>query len=78
MVSHRSLPDPHVVKLQTRVNDHLVQNGAAEKMIFSIPQWVVFTYLSRTLTLVSSRISRKGLPSLLGRLSSPEHRRVSE
>ncbi|KAK1922333.1 fumarylacetoacetate hydrolase [Papiliotrema laurentii] len=69
MVSHRSLPDPHVVKLQTRVNDHLVQNGAAEKMIFSIPH--VISYLSQGSTLPAGSVIITGTPPGIGVSQTP-------
>jgi 2-keto-4-pentenoate hydratase/2-oxohepta-3-ene-1,7-dioic acid hydratase in catechol pathway len=40
LVSTRSLPDPHVVSLQTHLNGELMQDGTAQKMIFLLAQYV--------------------------------------
>lgn len=40
LVSARSLPDPHVVSLQTRLNGKLMQDGTAQKMIFPLAKSV--------------------------------------
>lgn len=45
IVSTEKVPDPSVFRLETTLNDQLMQNGSADDMIFSIPE--IVSYLSQ-------------------------------
>ncbi|CAD6565543.1 MAG: hypothetical protein TREMPRED_001519 [Tremellales sp. Tagirdzhanova-0007] len=70
LVSSRSLPDPHVVSLQTRLNGKLMQDGTAKKMIFPLAK--VISYLSQGTLLKAGTVIITGTPPGIGNGRNPK------
>ncbi|ORY25050.1 fumarylacetoacetate hydrolase [Naematelia encephala] len=64
LVSTRSLPDPHIVKLTTDVNGKRKQTGSASLMIFPLKH--VISYLSQGSTLSPGTVIITGTPPGIG------------
>lgn len=64
LVPAEQIPDPHNLRLTTRVNGQIRQEGHTSDMIFSIPQLIAF--LSGSTTLLPGTIILTGTPSGTG------------
>lgn len=65
-----SVPNPHALRLQTRVNGVTMQNATTADMIFDIPTLV--SELSRGTTLLPGTLILTGTPSGVGMARSPQ------
>lgn len=64
LVTADDIPDPHALRLQTRVNGELRQDGTTADMVFRVPEIVAF--ISRFVTLEPGDIISTGTPSGVG------------
>lgn len=73
LVTRDEIPDPHALRLRTRVNGELRQDASTGEMIFSVPEIVAF--ISRVVTLEPGDLIATGTPSgvgnALGKLLAP-------
>lgn len=69
LVTADEIPDPQALKLQTYVNDQLMQDGTTADMMFSIP--TLISYLSRSFTLLAGDLILTGTPSGVGKGQKP-------
>jgi len=69
LVTADEVPDPHALRLTTRVNGVLKQDGNTKDMIFNIP--VTLEWLSKGLTLVPGDIISTGTPAGVGFARTP-------
>lgn len=69
IVTKDEIPDPHNLRLITKVNGDVMQDGHTSAMIFKIPFLVA--YLSQTFTLESGDIILTGTPSGVGKGMKP-------
>jgi 2-keto-4-pentenoate hydratase/2-oxohepta-3-ene-1,7-dioic acid hydratase in catechol pathway len=63
-VSADEVSDPHALRIQTRVNGELRQNGSCGDMLFKIPQLIEF--ITRGITLQPGDLIATGTPSGVG------------
>lgn len=64
LVSADEIPDPHTLRIRTRVNGELRQDGTTADMVFRVPEIVEF--VSRFLTLEPGDLIATGTPSGVG------------
>jgi len=69
LVSADEVPDPHDLRLVTKVNDEVMQDGHTGDMIFKIPFLVA--YLSQSFTLQVGDLILTGTPSGVGKARKP-------
>ncbi|KGO36421.1 Fumarylacetoacetase, C-terminal-like protein [Penicillium expansum] len=69
IVSTEQIPNPAVLNLKTRLNGKIMQSGAADDMIFSIPE--IVSYLSQGHTLLPGTVIITGTPCGIGISQSP-------
>jgi 2-keto-4-pentenoate hydratase/2-oxohepta-3-ene-1,7-dioic acid hydratase in catechol pathway len=69
IVTTADLPDPHLLRINCRVNGEIKQDSNTDKMIFNIPATVA--YLSRGMTLLPGDIISTGTPSGVGFARTP-------
>jgi 2-keto-4-pentenoate hydratase/2-oxohepta-3-ene-1,7-dioic acid hydratase in catechol pathway len=69
IVTTAELPDPHVLRVTSRVNGETKQDSNTDKMIFNIPTTIA--YLSRGMTLLPGDIISTGTPSGVGFARTP-------
>ncbi|ETS82373.1 hypothetical protein PFICI_04249 [Pestalotiopsis fici W106-1] len=69
LVSPRRVPDPSVLKLRTTLNGEVMQEGAADDMIFSIAE--IIAYLSQGTTLAPGTVIMTGTPHGIGVSKNP-------
>jgi 2-keto-4-pentenoate hydratase/2-oxohepta-3-ene-1,7-dioic acid hydratase in catechol pathway len=69
IVTADSLPDPHVLRITSRVNGQTKQDSSTDRMIFNIPTTIA--YLSRGMTLLPGDIISTGTPSGVGFARTP-------
>jgi 2-keto-4-pentenoate hydratase/2-oxohepta-3-ene-1,7-dioic acid hydratase in catechol pathway len=69
IVTAEELPDPHVLRITSRVNGDAKQDSNTDKMIFNIP--AIIAYLSRGMTLQPGDIIATGTPSGVGFARTP-------
>lgn len=69
LVTRDEIPDPQDLRLQTWVNDELVQDGSTHDMIFSVE--VLIEYISRYMTLEPGDIIATGTPAGVGAFRKP-------
>ena len=69
IVTPDELPDPHSLKIQCSVNNHLMQDSHTGLMMFMIPE--VISFLSRHFTLNPGDIILTGTPSGVGVFREP-------
>jgi 2-keto-4-pentenoate hydratase/2-oxohepta-3-ene-1,7-dioic acid hydratase in catechol pathway len=69
MVTRDEIPDPQELRLQTWVNDELLQNGNTHDMIFSVA--VLIEYISRYMTLEPGDVIATGTPAGVGAFHKP-------
>jgi 2-keto-4-pentenoate hydratase/2-oxohepta-3-ene-1,7-dioic acid hydratase in catechol pathway len=63
-VSSDEIPDPHALRIQTRVNGDLRQDASTNDMLFKIPELIEF--ITRGITLEPGDIVATGTPSGVG------------
>jgi 2-keto-4-pentenoate hydratase/2-oxohepta-3-ene-1,7-dioic acid hydratase in catechol pathway len=63
-VSSDQIPDPHALRIQTRVNGELRQDASTSDMLFKIPELIEF--ITRGITLEPGDIVATGTPSGVG------------
>lgn len=64
IVLPENIPDPHNLRLQTRVNEHTVQDESTARMVFKIP--ALIEYISSRVTLYPGDIIATGTPFGVG------------
>jgi 2-keto-4-pentenoate hydratase/2-oxohepta-3-ene-1,7-dioic acid hydratase in catechol pathway len=64
LVTKDELPDPHALRLRTRVNGETRQDASTGEMIFSVPEIVEF--ISRVMTLEPGDLIATGTPGGVG------------
>lgn len=64
MVTSDELPDPHALRLTTRVNGELRQDASTADMVFTVPE--VISFISRVVTLEPGDLIATGTPSGVG------------
>lgn len=69
IVTPDELPDPHSLKIQCSVNNHLMQDSHTSLMMFRIPE--IISFLSRHFTLNPGDIILTGTPSGVGVFREP-------
>lgn len=69
IVTADELPDPHNLRVTSRVNGEVKQDGNTNMMIFSIP--AIIAYLSQGMTLLPGDIISTGTPSGVGFARTP-------
>ncbi|MFE3738349.1 fumarylacetoacetate hydrolase family protein [Streptomyces sp. NPDC059134] len=69
VVTADAVPDPHALRIRTRVNGELVQDGATADMVFRIPRLIA--YLSRFFTLRPGDVVLTGTPAGCGDYMTP-------
>jgi 2-keto-4-pentenoate hydratase/2-oxohepta-3-ene-1,7-dioic acid hydratase in catechol pathway len=69
IVTSADLPDPHSLRITSRVNGETKQDSNTNKMIFNIPATIA--YLSRGMTLLPGDIISTGTPSGVGFARTP-------
>lgn len=69
IVTRDEIPDPHALRVVTRVNDELMQDGETGLMIYRVPFLVA--YLSRFFTLEPGDIILTGTPAGVGKARKP-------
>ncbi|KAJ5959795.1 uncharacterized protein N7479_006945 [Penicillium vulpinum] len=69
IVSTEQIPDASVLNLKTRLNGKIMQDGAADDMIFSIPE--IVSYLSQGHTLLPGTVIITGTPCGIGISQNP-------
>jgi 2-keto-4-pentenoate hydratase/2-oxohepta-3-ene-1,7-dioic acid hydratase in catechol pathway len=69
MVTRDEIPDPQDLRLQTWVNDQLLQDGNTHDMIFSVA--VLIEYISRYMTLEPGDVIATGTPAGVGAFRKP-------
>lgn len=67
LVTRDEIEDPHHLRIRTRVNGELRQDGSTADMIFSIPELV--EWISRVVTLEPGDLIATGTPSGVGHAS---------
>lgn len=66
----QAIPDPHALRLRTRVNGEVMQDSSTGDMIFDIPTLV--SEITRGTTLPSATVILTGTPSGVGMARSPQ------
>jgi len=69
LVSADEVPDPHALRIVTKVNDEVMQDGHSSAMIFKIPYLVA--YLSQSFALQPGDLILTGTPSGVGKARKP-------
>jgi len=69
IVTRDEIPDPQDLRLQTWVNDELLQDGNTHDMIFSVA--VLIEYISRFMTLEPGDVIATGTPAGVGAFTKP-------
>jgi 2-keto-4-pentenoate hydratase/2-oxohepta-3-ene-1,7-dioic acid hydratase in catechol pathway len=69
IVTKDELPEPHTLRVTSRVNGETKQDSNTSKMIFNIPATIA--YLSRGMTLLPGDIISTGTPSGVGFARTP-------
>lgn len=69
LVTPDEIADPHSLRIQTRVNGEVMQDGDTSDMIFSIPRLIEF--LSSNTTLAAGTVILTGTPSGVGAGRTP-------
>lgn len=69
IVTRDDIPDPHDLRIVTKVNGETMQDGSTADMVFKIPFLVA--YLSRTFTLEAGDLILTGTPSGVGKAQNP-------
>lgn len=69
IVTKDAIPDPHDLRIVTRVNDEVMQDASTSAMHFKIPFLVA--YLSQTFTLEPGDLILTGTPSGVGKGMTP-------
>ena len=69
IVTRDEIPDPQDLRLQTWVNDELLQDGSTHDMIFSVA--VLIEYISRYMTLEPGDVIATGTPAGVGAFHKP-------
>ena len=64
LVTADDIPDPQTLRLTTRINGEIRQDGSTEQMIFSVAQLISF--ISQGITLLPGDIVATGTPSGIG------------
>ena len=70
VITADSLPDPHTLDIQSRVNGKIMQNSNTAEMIFKIPYLI--SYISRSSTLMPGDIISTGTPHGVGIGQDPQ------
>ena len=69
LVTPDDLPDPHHLRIRSRVNGETMQDSNTAQMIFNVPQ--VIAYLSRVMTLEPGDVVFTGTPPGVGMARKP-------
>jgi acylpyruvate hydrolase len=69
VVPAREIPDPQALRIRTRLNGELVQDGSTSEMVFSVVQTISF--LSQLMTLEPGDIIATGTPVGVGYKRNP-------
>ena len=69
IVTADELPNPHILRISSRVNGETKQDSNTDKMIFNVPATIA--YLSRGMTLLPGDIISTGTPSGVGFARTP-------
>ena len=69
MVTKDELPDPHALRLETRVNGETMQSASTEQMSFKIPELIA--YITTFTTLAPGDVIATGTPSGVGDKRTP-------
>jgi 2-keto-4-pentenoate hydratase/2-oxohepta-3-ene-1,7-dioic acid hydratase in catechol pathway len=69
IVTRDEIPDPQDLRLQTWINDELLQDGSTHDMIFSVA--VLIEYISRFMTLEPGDVIATGTPAGVGAFHKP-------
>jgi 5-carboxymethyl-2-hydroxymuconate isomerase len=69
IVTKDAIPDPHDLRIVTRINGETMQDSSTEHMVFKIPYLV--SYLSQTFTLEPGDVILTGTPSGVGKGMEP-------
>jgi len=64
VVTADEIPDPHALRLTTRVNGEARQEASTAEMIFTVPEIIAF--ISRVLTLEPGDLIATGTPAGVG------------
>lgn len=70
VVTADSMPDPHVLDIQCRVNGVTLQDSSTDEMIFRIPYLI--SYISHAITLMPGDIICTGTPHGIGFFRDPQ------
>jgi 2-keto-4-pentenoate hydratase/2-oxohepta-3-ene-1,7-dioic acid hydratase in catechol pathway len=69
LVTPDELPDPHHLRIRSRLNGETMQDSNTEQMIFNVPQ--IIGYLSRVMTLEPGDVVFTGTPPGVGMARKP-------
>lgn len=69
LVTPDEIPDPHVLRIQCRVNGQTMQDSNTGQMVFNVPQTIA--YLSRVMTLEPGDVIFTGTPPGVGMARKP-------
>lgn len=69
IVTKDDIADPHALRIQTYVNDELVQDGSTGEMIFKIP--TLIAYITKYFTLEAGDVILTGTPAGVGHGMQP-------
>ena len=70
IVPASEIPNPQALKVFTRVNGQVLQDGTTEQMIFTVAQSIA--YISTVMTLVPGDIISTGTPAGVGQARKPQ------
>ena len=70
LVTSDEIPDPHALRISTRVNDQTLQDCSTSDMIFDIPTLIEF--LSGSTTLLPGSVILTGTPHGVGMARTPQ------
>lgn len=70
IVPATEIPNPQALKVFTRVNGQVLQDGTTEQMIFTVAQSIA--YISTVMTLVPGDIISTGTPAGVGQARKPQ------
>jgi 2-keto-4-pentenoate hydratase/2-oxohepta-3-ene-1,7-dioic acid hydratase in catechol pathway len=69
LVSADEIPDPHVLAIDSRVNDRVMQQSNTSQLVFKVPQLV--EYITGSMTLLPGDIVATGTPAGVGVFRDP-------
>lgn len=69
LVTPDEMPDPHRLRVFSKLNGEPVQDGTTAEMVFRIPE--ILAYVSRIITLEPGDIVSTGTPAGIGSIHSP-------